>query len=80
MKVTLSDDKGYASITAEWEVKINGTVKPLVGVDGHNTKVFTLGFNQAGVIKAGDTVTVSHLVADSGIKKFLDKPVTNSLT
>jgi len=78
--VTLSDDKGYASVTSEWEVKINGTVKPLVGVDGHNTNKFTLGFNQAGAIKAGDVVTVSHIVADSGIVKFIDKPVTNSLT
>ena len=79
VKVTLSDANGYASITSEWQVKINGTVKPLVGVDGHNTTVFTLGFNQAGTIKAGDVVLVSHLVADSGIKKFIDKPVTNSL-
>ena len=77
--VVLSDDKGYASVHTEWSVKINGTEKPAVGVDGHNTNTFTIDLGLPITIKAGDVVTVSHLVAGSGIKKFIDKPVTNSL-
>ena len=76
--VTLSDANGYASVTAEWEVKINGVVEPIIGVDGQGTNVFTIGFNVFDTIVDGDVVTVSHLVADSGIVQFTDQPVTNT--
>jgi len=79
VEVTLSDANGYASVHTEWSVKINGAETPATGATGHGTTKFHIGVGDNGTIKAGDTVTVSHLVADSGIVKFLDQPVTNSL-
>jgi len=80
---TLSDLNGYASVSAEWELKVNGTTRADVFVTGHNTTVFQIRFkagtDQANLIKAGDTVLISHKIADSGIVKFIDQPVTNSL-
>ena len=77
--VTLSDANGYASVEAEWEVKVNGVAMVLNAAEGKNTPVFLLAFDATGPIVAGDTVTVSHIVADSGIVEFIDQPVTNNL-
>ena len=75
--VTLSDNKGYESVTSEWEVKVNGTVVPLGGVSGHNTTTFRMDVTSA--YKKGDTITVSHKISASGVKRFLNKPVTNEV-
>ena len=80
--VTLSDTKGYASVTSEWEVKVAGKVLPIF-VTGHDTLIFQLravaGTKPTDLIKKGDVVTVSHKIADSGIVAFTDQPVTNNL-
>ena len=78
VEVILSDDTGYASVHSEWAIKVNGTVIPAVGVSGHGNTNFFLRFAK-DVIAVGDTVLVSHLVEDSGVKKFIDKPVDNGL-
>ena len=75
--VTLSDTKGYASVKAEWGVKVNGTAVTVAGVSGHDSKTFRLDVSPKYV--KGDVILVSHLVANSGIKKFTDKPVTNEV-
>ena len=75
--ITLSDTKGYESVTAEWGVKINGKAATVAGCSGHGTKTFRLDLTGTPLMAKGDTVLVSHLVAASGIKKFTDKPVTN---
>ena len=81
--VTLSDDKGYASQSAEWQLKVNGvafTGHADLAVSGHDTRFFRIELrDSANYIVAGDVVTVSHLVADSGIKQFTDQPADNSL-
>lgn len=74
--VTLSDANGYESISSEWGVKINGVDAPDIGVSGKNTASFHVGVGPNGTVKAGDTVVVSHLIAASGIVKFIDQPVT----
>ena len=61
------------------EVKINNKTAALMGVTGKNTDRFTVGFGIPGTIKKGDTVKVSHKIADSGIAKFTNKTVTNNL-
>lgn len=82
--VVLSDNKGSDSVSDEWKVKI-GT-KVLQGaadlaVSGHGTNTFTIYIRDAANhIQAGQTVLVSHTIADSGIAKFPYKPVVNSLT
>jgi len=81
--VTLSDDTGHDSVSSEWELKVDGKVRTDIFVTGKNTTVFQLRFvagtTQDKLIKGGEVVTVSHKVADSGVLKFIDQPVTNNL-
>ena len=81
--VTLSDDTGYASVSGEWELTVDGTKRNDIFVTGHNTTKFQLRFvagtDQTKLIKGGQTVTVTHKVEDSGVKKFTDSAVTNNL-
>jgi len=81
--VTLSDDKGYASVSSEWELTVNGTKRNDVFVTGHDTNIFQVRFvagtTPSHLIKKADTVLVTHKIADSGIVKFLNKPVANNL-
>ena len=81
--VILSDALGHDSVSDEWKVNIGS--KHLQGsadlaVSGHGTNTFTIYIRDAANhVQAGDVVRVSHIVADSGIVKFNNKPVTNSL-
>ena len=81
--VTLSDDTGYASVSGEWELTVDGAKRNDIFVTGHNTTVFQLRFkagtDQTKLIKGGQAVTVTHKVEDSGVKKFTDNAVTNNL-
>jgi len=79
--VTLSDANGYGSTSAEWELKVNGTVRNDIFVTGHSTTTFQVRFNAGttNLIAKGDTVLVTHKAAESGIKKFVDQAVTNNL-
>ena len=82
--VNLSDDKGYESDNADWELKVGGVVIPNLHVSGYDTNQFILNFTNAehptAPMAAGDVITVSKLTASHGIKQFLDQPVTNNLT
>ena len=75
--VTLSDNKGYESVKAEWGVKVNGTAVTVGGVSGHGTKTFRIDVSPKYV--KGDKILVSHKLAASGVVKFTDKPVTNEV-
>ena len=75
--VTLSDNKGYESVKAEWEIKVNGKAEAVAGVSGHGTNVFRLDASR--VLAKSDVVLVSHKIAASGVVKFTDKPVTNEV-
>jgi len=75
--VTLSDNKGYESVKAEWGVKVNGTAVTVGGVSGHGTTTFRIDVSPKYV--KGDKILVSHKIAASGVKKFTDKPVTNEV-
>lgn len=81
--VTLSDDTTAASVSDEWELTVNGvklTGHAKLSVSGHGTRFFDIEIHDpAEYIVAGDTVLVSHLVADSGIVKFIDQPADNAL-
>jgi len=83
IEVTLTDDQGYNSIKAEWEVKVGGTVVPKHHVSGHDTNKFTVSFQASDYptapMKKGDVITVSHKIAGSGIIRFINEPVTNNL-
>ena len=80
IEITFNDTGMYAMVHTEWAIKVNGgaEVTP-TGASGHNQVHGYLKFPK-GTYKAGDTITISHLVADSGVVKFTDKPVTNSVT
>ena len=80
INVTLSDEHGYASDHLEWFWKKNGGAEQAAtGADFHGTPNFQIGVGPNGTIAAGDTITVSHKPAVSGIAEFIDQPVTNNL-
>ena len=80
INVTLSDDKGYASVSTEWYWNKNGgTDIVATGANGGGTSTFLIGVGPNGTIVAGDVITISHPIEDSGIVRFISKPVLNSL-
>ena len=74
------DGIALASVSAEWQVNVNGVpiVDPPLSATGKETSTIRLGVGENYTIVAGDVVTVTHLVEDSGIAAFTDQPVVNN--
>ena len=79
--ITLSDTGMTDEVIAEWGIKVNGMFIDnflIFTVVGTGATAVTIALKD-GLYKAGDVVKVSHLYKASGVDKFIDQPVTNSL-